>query len=268
MNSVINKVSRKLSVFSILFLTHVAALGQESVSTTGSITSISPSSLFARDRWGVSYMSYINGPAFEESSGGSINHYLTLKHKFTLDWGLSFTARPDSNFNNTEPAYSMSDPYFKLSYPAFYKNENGFKITGDVLYYIPASEKSKMENSNGAFAPRLITSFDEGNLSFLYLLIPKFYFNKSVTDGQKTLALSHYFSSSYKINQLLSIDLAVNPSWTYKKNQGTDYGVSAYPGLTLNLNKELSFSPYIELSAIKPERKTSSFGGVLNYTLL
>ncbi len=59
MNSVINKTSRKLSVLSIFFLTHVAAFGQESVTTTGSITSKSPSSFFARDRWGASYMSYI-----------------------------------------------------------------------------------------------------------------------------------------------------------------------------------------------------------------
>ena len=268
MNAVLNKISKNLSFLSIIALMPLVAFGQESANTTGSIISKSPSGIFTRERWGASYMSYINGPTFDEPNGGSINHYLTLKHKFTQDWGASFTVRPDSNFNNTETTYSMSDPYFKLSYPAFYKNDKGFKITGDFLYYVPASEKSKLEKSEGALSPRIITAFEEGNLSLNYLLIPKFYFNKNVTDGQKTLALSHYFSSSYKINKLLSVDFAVNPSWIYKKNQAAEYGVSAYPGMTLILNKELTISPYIELSLIKPERKTSSLGGVLNYTIL
>lgn len=246
------------------FISPVSA--QESAAPTNSLTTIQ-TDFFAKENWGVSYMNYMNGPT-SETQGSSINHYLTLKRKFNPDWSLSLTARPDSNFDNGEPSYVMSDPFLKLNYPTIYKNDNGFKLSGDIIYYAPLSDKSKVANTSGTISPRLTATYEAGNFNFLYLMYPKIYLNKETKDGQKIFFHGHYLSTSYKLNSTVSLDFAVYPSWTYMKNKEGTYEMPGYPGLTINVNKDISISPYVEVSMLKPDSKTSSVGGVFNYTML
>ncbi len=221
-----------------------------------------------KEVWSASYMNYMNGPTFSEPSGSSINHFFTLKRKFTADWAASVTVRPDSNLGNGEPSWVMSDPFLKLNYPTIYKNENGFKLTGDLIYYLPLSDKSKASSSNGTIAPRLTAAYEIGNLSLMYLLIPKIYLSNEAKDGQKIYSHGHYLSTSYKLNSIISLDFAIYPSWVYFKNKDSSFEFPAYPGATFNISKELSVSPYFEISMLKPENKTTSVGGVLNYKML
>ena len=224
---------------------------------------------FAKEKWGASYLNYMNGPSFTESSGSSINHFLTLKRKLNPDWSLSLTVRPDSNFGNENKSLTMSDPYLKLNYPIIYKNENGVKVSGDLIYYMPISESSKADKLTGIISPRLSTSYEVGNLNFLYLFIPKAYLNTVAKDGQKVYSHSHYLATGYKISNLVTFDFALNPAWTIKRNQTTEFNnLPAMPGMTFNFNKDVSLSPYLEVSLLKPSNKSSSIGAVLNYTLL
>ncbi len=56
---------------------------------------------------------------------------------------------------------------------------------------------------------------------------------------------------------------------TTKRGKPTAFNdLPALPGMTFSFNKNFSFSPYMEVSVLKPDSKTSSVGGVLNYTLL
>lgn len=224
---------------------------------------------FAKEKWGASYLNYMNGPTFTESSGSSINHFLTLKRKFNPNWSLSLTIRPDSNFGTEKENLTMSDPYLKLNYPAIYKNENGFKVSGDFIYYIPASESSNAEKLAGVISPRFNSSYETGNFNFLYLLIPKAYLNKIAKDGQKNYSHSHYLAMGYKLSDLMTLDFALNPAWTIKRNQPIEFNdLPALPGMTFNFSKEISLSPYVEVSLLKPSNKSSSIGAVFNYTLL
>lgn len=224
---------------------------------------------FAKEKWGVNYLNYMNGPSFTESSGSSINHFLTLKRKFNPDWSLSLTIRPDSSFGNENKSLIMSDPYLKLNYPTIYKHETGVKISGDLIYYIPVSENSKTEKLAGIISPRVNASYEIGKFNFLYLLIPKAYVNKVAKDDQKIYSHSHYLATGYKLSNLVTLDFALYPAWTIKRNQTTEFNdLPAMPGMTFNFNKEVSLSPYLEVSLLKPSNKSSSIGAVFNYTLL
>lgn len=227
------------------------------------------SGFFAKEKWGAGYLNYMNGPSFADSTGGSINHLLTLKRKFNSDWALALTIRPDSNFGNEKENLTMSDPFIKLSFPTLFKTENGLKLSGDLIYYVPFSDSSKTSNLSGVISPRFSASYDTGNLNFLYLLIPKGYLNNKTQDGQKLYSHSHYMAMGYKLSTLLTIDFALNPAWTIRRNQSTEFNdLPVMPGMTFNFSKDVSFSPYVEVSLLKPSNKTSSAGGVLSYTLL
>lgn len=263
----------KLNLFSIFFvmmsaLTVNVSLAEE-VQSAGNVSTSVENKIFTKERWGASYLNYMNGPTFSDSNGGSVNHFLTLKHKFNKKWALSLTARPDSNFGNGESSFVMSDPYVKLSYPTIYESERGVKVNGDLSYYAPVSAASKEAKLAGVVSPRLITSYEVGKFNFLYLLIPKVYLNSEKRDGQKTYSHAHYLSTGYKLSSLITLDFALYPAWTAKRGEKTSFNdLPAYPGMTFSFNKNFSFSPYVEVSALKPDSKTSSAGGVLNYTLL
>lgn len=253
---------------SLCLLISFTAKAEEVASEVNSISTSQPQ-FFSKEKWGASYLNYMNGPAFSDSSGSSINHYFTLKHKFSPEWGLSVTARPDSNFGSEERSLTMSDPFVKLSYPTIYKSESGLKVNGDLSYYAPVSESSKEAKISGIISPRLITAYEVGKFNVIYLLIPKVYLNTKANDGQKTFSHGHYLATGYKLSPLVTLDFALYPAWTMKRNTATTFNdLPAYPGVTFSFNKKVSFSPYMEVSVLNPDAKTSSVGGVLNYTLL
>lgn len=222
-----------------------------------------------QNNWGVSYLNYMNGPTFAESNGSSVNHYFTVKYKFNSDWALGFTAQPNSNFGTGESASTMGDSYLRLNYPTLYKQENGVKITGDVNYYAPTSEASQTAKISGVVSPRINTSYESGNLSLSYLLIPKIFLNTQEVEGQRTFSHGHYLAAGYKLSSFITLDFAFYPVWTIKRNQPTAFNdLPIYPGMTFQFNKNVSLSPYVELLALKTEEKTSSIGAVFSYSLL
>ena len=262
--------SIRLSIFSVVLVIFggLYSWAQEVPSAKSISTSIK-NGFFSKEKWGAGYLNYMNGPTLSDSKGGSINHFLTLKRKFNPDWALSLTLRPDSNLYNGESSFAMSDPYLKLNYPTIFKGANGVKVVGDLSYYAPVSEATKTAGLAGMVSPRLITSYESGKLNFSYFLIPKIYLISETQEGQKIFSHTHYISTGYKLSSLITLDFALSPAWTTKRGQPIAFNdLPMYPGMTFSFNKNFSFSPYIEVSALKPDSKTTSVGGVLNYTLL
>lgn len=229
----------------------------------------SSTNIFSKERWGISYSNYMNGPTFSESTGGSINHYLGLKHKFTPDWATSFVLRPDTNFENGKTLMTMDDSYLRLEYPTIYQNEFGVKIKGDVRYYAPFSEESQKAGLSGVISTRLNASYDVGRVSLLYILIPKVFINTKTEDGQRLASHGHWVSASYTMSPFWNFDFALYPAWTISRNQPVAFNnLPVYPGFTMNFSKDLSLSPYVEIPLIESKSSNTSVGGVLSYTLL
>lgn len=234
--------------------------------STASVGAVAASSPFS-----VSYFNYINGPAFKEAANGmSINHYLTAKYKFENRWATSFTLRPDTNHENGEEKQTvMADPYFRVDYPTLYETQNGLKITGNFNYFIPSSDASKENKSNGSITTRFIVAKDISSWSLSYLLIPRLYFWKEKEDGQTLTSQVHYFSASYILSEMISLDIGVAPEWRQKRNAKTAFNdLPAYPGATISFTKTLSLSPYVEVPLLKAEQKNSSVGASISYKLL
>lgn len=224
---------------------------------------------FSKERWGVNYLNYINGPTFSEAKGASINHYLTLKLKFSPDWALSAVVQPDSNFWNGSSFLTMGDAFLRMDYPTIYKGENGLKISGDLRYYIPFSEGSRNAKIAGVISATMKATLDVGRVSFLYLLIPKFYLNTQYEVGQKVASHGHYASVAYNLSPKLSVDFALYPAWTLKRDQPVEFNdMPAYPGFTANFSESFSLSPYLEIPLFNARSKTVSAGALLSYTLL
>lgn len=247
----------------------VSAQAAETASVQTSVSQASSSTFFSKEKWGVSYLNYMNGPTFRESTGGSINHFLTLKHKFSPDWALSGVLRPDSNFGNESAFGTMGDPYMRLEYPSIYKGENGLKVTGDVRYSAPVSESSRQSKILGIVSPCVKTALDVDRVSLLYVFIPKVYLNTLNQDGQRTASHGHYVSASYMLFPKVTLDFALYPVWTVSRNRGVAFNdLPAYPGFTVNFSETFSVSPYVEIPLMKTEGKTVSLGGMLSYALL
>ncbi len=113
-------------VFFVGIKVQVSAAAETAIS--GVSESSSNKEIFTKERWGADYFNYMNGPTFSESNGGSINHYLTLKHKFNSDWALSFTFREDENFGNNEPSFALADSFLRLDYPMRCFFDNGTEL--------------------------------------------------------------------------------------------------------------------------------------------
>lgn len=222
-----------------------------------------------KEKWGASYLNYMNGPALESSpNGASINHYFSIKRKFGNGWAVSATARPDSNFSNGKEGTTMADSYLKVDYPIS-DNSEGFKISGDIRYYIPQSEESKSAKLSGSIVTRLNINRQFGSLEFSYILIPKVYLNTETVDGQNIFSHGHYISSVYKLNDNLGLDFAVFPSWNLKRNQKESFNnLPIYPGFTLKMSEKAAISPYFEIPLMEARAKDSSVGASLSYTLL
>lgn len=257
--------------FSSILLVTVSSYAEESISNQKTISDQKSysSTFFTKEKWGVSYLNYMNGPTFSESTGSSINHYLTLKHKFNSDWALSAVLRPDTNIETGNVSTTMADPYMKLDYPTIYKGSNGLKITGDVRYFAPLSESSKKSKTQGTVSTYINTSLSVRNFDYLYVFIPKLYLNTQDNDGQKVASHGHYISANYKITQKVSLDFALYPVWTLSRNTPVSFNnLPAYPGFSVNFTNALSLSPYMEIPLLKAEYKTMSVGGLLSYVIL
>jgi len=221
--------------------------------------------------YSISYFNYINGPALKEAANGmSINHYLTAKYKFQSKWATSFTLRPDTNHENGEEKSTvMADPYLRIEYPTLYETQDGLKVTGNFNYFVPSSDASKEKKSNGSMTARFVVAKDIAKWSLSYLLIPRLYMWKEKEDGQTLTSQVHYFSASYNLSDMVSLDLGVAPEWRQKRNAKTAFNdLPAYPGATVNFTKELSVSPYFEVPLLKAEQKNSSVGASVSYKLL
>lgn len=229
----------------------------------------SSADFFSKEKWGLSYFNYMNGPTFSESKGGSINHYLTLKHKFSPDWALSFVLRPDSNISNGDTFFVMDDPYLKLEYPAFFKGANGEKIRGDLRYYAPIGKTSSESKVAGIIQTRITATASAGRFDFEYILIPKFYLNTVIPDGQSIFSQGHWAAAAYKLSPFWSVNLGFYPVWSYKRNKAPEFNdLPAYPGFTFNFSKDFFIAPYVEIPLMNLQANAMSVGGNLSYTFL
>lgn len=223
---------------------------------------------FSKERWGLSYFNYMNGPTLQQSEGGSINHYLTLKHKLNSDWYLSGIFQPDTNFQNGKSSFTMGDSYLQLGYPTIAKYEGG-KVFGQVRYFLPMSESSRNAKVAGILSTRIYAELETGPWQFTYIFIPKLYLNTKSVDGQRVFSHGHWIQSSYKLSNTFVLDFALYPMWTYSRNVAADFdNLLAYPGFTMKFTNDLSLSPYLEVPLLKAEGKSTSVGASLSYTLL
>jgi len=260
-----NKVKSIVCLFYMLGLNAVAQ-AQSTVATNVSTTTTS--GFFSKEKWGVSYLNYVNGPAFSDASGVSINHYLTLKHKFSKDWSLSASLRPDSNFGNGEESFQMGDSYLKLITPTIFKGDN-VKVTGQLRYYAPMSEASKNSKINGKFSPRIYATASSGKFDFMYVLIPTLYLNSVSEDGQKLGSHGHSLSTNYNLTDKFTLDFEIYPSWSYSSGKPVAFNkLPVYPGVSMNFTESLSVSTYLEIISGQTDSKTTSAGASLSYTML
>jgi hypothetical protein len=245
----------------------VAPISETPANTsTANVTPSSTTSAFS-----ISYFNYMNGPALKESANGmSINHYLTAKYKFQNKWATSFTLRPDTNHENGEEKSTvMADPYLRIEYPTLYEAQGGLKITGNLNYFVPSSDASKENKSNGSITTRFIASKDIAKWSLSYLLIPRFYMWKEKEDGQTLTGQVHYLSASYNVSDFFSVDFGIAPEWKQKRNAPTVFNdLPAYPGATFNFTKNFSVSPYLEVFLLKAEQENTTIGTSISYKLL
>lgn len=261
------KLITKTSLTFFIFVTSIYSYAQEQ-STSTSKTSILEEML-SKEKWGIGYSNYTNGPALSGApSEGSINHYISIKRKFSPDWSASAVLRPDTTLNGSS-TLSMGDHYVKLDPPAFYKNGEKLSIAGDVRYYFPTSEKSKKNELAGILTTRLTINASIDRISLFYILIPNFYMNKKIADEQSLFSHGHYIGGSYKFSDKVTGDFAIYPAWTLRRNANALFNdLPAYPGMTYTFNKQLSVSPYLEIPLQKISTETSSMGAFVSYTVL
>lgn len=241
----------------------------QSSSVSTSQTTQTPSTFFSKERWGASYSNYMNGATFSESTGASINHYFSLKHKLKSGWALSGVFRPDSNYGNEKAASTLGDSYARVDTPTLYDSGNGTTVKSQLRYYAPLSESSQKAKLNGTIVPyfELGSKIDRVDLS--YILIPKVYLYSDQEEGQKLAAHGHWLAAAYKVSSLLNVDFALYPIWTYNRGGTVAFNnLPAYPGVTFNFSEEFSVSPYVEIPLTKLETKTMSAGGTLSYKFL
>ncbi len=260
-----------LYIFLLSFLIIASASAQtEQTSVIGSPTS---TSFFSKEKWGASYLNYMNGPAFAEDEGKySINHYLSLKHKFSPDWNLAMVFRPDQKvgaIDQNEKTFTQGDSYLSLGLPSYYKGNDGGKIYSQLRYYAPLSESSKKKKSNGKIVPRTYATTSIKKFELTYILIPTIYLNQVKESGQAQYSHDHWFQVSYKMSDALSFDMAASPGWSYSRDEKREFNnITVYPGFTYNFSENVSVSPYLEIISMKSESKTTTFGASLSYTLL
>lgn len=251
-----------------LFLVSFKPLGTFAQNAVSSNASQSTSSgFFSKERWGIDYFNYMNGPTFSESTGSSINHYLTLKHKINPNWAFSFVFREDQNFGNSEPSFALADSYIRLDYPTIFKNDAGLKVKGSLRYIAPMSERSRKSTSAGYIAPYINTSYSLGRFDFSYVMIPKIFLHTQIKDRQKTFGHGHYISTAYKLSPITKLDFAVYPVWTLNRNDATAFNdLPIYPGMTFEFSNSLSISPYVEIPLMKSFSENASIGASLSYS--
>lgn len=258
-------MKNKLNIYLIILGMTYGSFAFAQSSTTS--VSKTESKFLSKERWGLSYSNYMNGPALEKPSGEtSINHFISVKHKFNGDWAVSGVVRPDSNFGGMKESWTMGDSYLKINYPTIYQSEGSFSIKGDVRYIAPTSESSKKAKLNGVISPYVQAGGKAGRFDLSYILIPKFYLNTVEAPGQKQYGHGHWLSASYKLSEKVNVDMAVYPAWTYLRDEPVAFNdLPAYPGFTVSFNEDFSISPYVEVPLLKAEAKNSSVGGTLNY---
>lgn len=259
----------KKNILVLSFLMTNIAFTAESNSNT---SSISKKDFFSARKWGASYFNYMNGPTMSEDSGEySINHYLALKHKFSKSLSLTAVLRPDQKVGKVDKdakKFTQGDSYLKLGLPEFYKSKKGSKIYSQLRYYAPLSESSKKKEIKGKVSPRIYATTSAGDFDLTYLLIPTIYLNKKSEDGQKEYSQGHWVQVSFNATEKLTVDLAAYPSWSYSKNEKSEFNdIPIYPGVSYAFTNKLSLSAYLEIIALKSESKTSSVGSSLSYTI-
>ena len=218
----------------------------------------------------LSYLNYINSPTFSEPSGGSINHYLTIKRELNPDWSIAMVVRSDSNIDNGNDPHTWGNHYLKLMPPSAYDNGD-LSITPQLRFYFPGSSSAQEKNIDFIFVPRTYFSSTIGKVDLTYLLIPSFY-SYSVSKADQTVAShQHCLNSSYQLLSDFTIDFMACPGWTHKRNNNKPkYNeLPIYPGVTKSFdNAKVSISAYAEVYAAKPQRKTSIFVTSLSYKIL
>jgi len=258
-----------LKILMILFLMANIARGAESISSE---PAISKKGFFSAEKWGANYFNYMNGPTLSENSGEySINHYLNLKHKFSKDFSLSAVLRSDQKVgkvaNDTEQ-FSQGVSYFVVGPPEFYNNKKGLKVYSQLRYYAPLSESSKRKDISGKISSRIYAISSLGNFDLTYLFIPTVTLNRKSEDGQEEFSHGHWFQVSFKATEKLAIDLAAYPSWSYYKNESSEFNdILVYPGISYSITNKLSLSAYLEIVALKSESKTTLLGSSLSYVI-
>jgi hypothetical protein len=262
-------ILKKMLLLFVFFVGIKAQVSFAQVVEANSVSQNSSDGVFTKERWGADYLNFMNGPTFSESSGSSINHYLTLKHKFNPDWALSFVFRGDQNFGNAEPSFAVADSFLRLDYPTIYKNDAGLKVKGSLRYIAPMSESSRNSTSAGYVAPFINTSYQIGRFDFSYVLIPKIFLHTKIEDGQKTFGHGHYIATAFKLSPIAKLDFAIYPVWTLNRNDATAFNdLPIYPGMTFEFSNGLSVSPYVEIPLMKSFSENASVGGSLSYTFL
>ncbi len=212
------------------------------------------------------YSNYMNGPAFKESSGTSINHIATVKYDFENKYALSANLRFDSTFGEETDLVSLSDPYMVLVTPAVKLSSVNAK--GQLWYTFGISDAAKAADIVGVIQPRISFSASIKKLSVSNDLISKFYVHGARQVGQKFAALGSYLNLSYELAKSWTMDLGLYPEFSFLRGKSTTFNnLAAYPGFTVSLGKHVSLSPYVELFAMKPQSETTSVGAFLSASI-
>lgn len=269
---IFNKKDLKMRLIYILLI-DIFLLGNVLGQTTQtSVTKGSDNGFFSKKRWGASYFNYMNGPTFSENEGEySIDHYLSLKHKFNSDWNLTGVFTPNQKIgkkDSDEKTFTQGDSYLKLGLPGIYNGRNGTKIFSQLRYYAPLSESSKRRDINGKLSPRIYVTTSFGNLQFIYALISKIYLNKKSKNGQALFSHGHWFQGNYKVSEKFTLDFAIYPSWSYSRNEDSRFNdIPIYPGFTYTMNKRFSLSTFIEWISLNRESRSTTLTSSLSYAI-
>lgn len=217
--------------------------------------------------WSLKYQNYTNGQTFQDPSGSSINHYFDLSRKVNK-WTVGGVARQDSEWVSGEGQKNIiGDHYVKIVTPKLDPMRET-TINGNVRYYFPTSDESKIKDQDFAVEPRVyVISKVNDKTELSSILIPKVYGYKNSEAGQVMAKIGNYFQATYAIDPSITLDFGVYPNWTFvRESSVADFNdLPMYPGATVNFTDNFSVSPYVEVFASRVKYKTSSLGAFVSY---
>lgn len=237
------------------------------------VLSLSPAALAAdqvveadatQSKLSGNYFNYMNGPTFQDSEGGSINHLITLAYEFQAGTSLAGVFRPDTHIGNDKELLTMGDSFLKFSQGL---SSGALNVSGQLRYYAPISQASQDQKLIGTFQPRVYVGSSLGNLDLLYVLIPKIYAVSETIPNQLSFAHGHLLASNYHLSDSFSLDVSAYPAFSKKTGEQLVFNkIDTDIGFTAKLAKNLAISPYVEFKLTEPKLSTTYAAANLDYT--